>query len=98
MAAFTVNKVYVSKNILALQFICEIGQSVGFQVEVWGIDLMNITGENDFRSFAGPGNNCLNLMWCEVLSLINNKEYFAQASSADIYARGVIISFSSERS
>ena len=47
---------------LVLHLINEVTQTVGMGVEVRGVDLEDVAGENDFGVFSSPGNHRFDLV------------------------------------
>ena len=71
------------KQILVSHAVYHIDKPVGLTVQIGLVYLLNITGKHHFCTFAGTGDDGLNLMWGQVLGFIDNTVGFAQAAPAD---------------
>lgn len=73
----------------------KIGQSVTLRVEVWSVNLINITCKDDLSPpLAGSGYYCFHLMWGKILSFIYNKKKTLEILLPLMYANGCITNFS----
>ena len=78
---------------MAIQFfsaqaVDDVGQPVGLLIQVRRVDLTDVAGEDDFGVLACTGDDGLDLMWCEVLGLVDDENHVGQRAAADVGQRG----------
>ena len=83
LAALPFHQIDMGKQILVSHAVYHIDKPVGLTVQIGLVYLLNITGKHHFCTFAGTGDDGLNLMWGQVLGFIDNTVGFAQAAPTD---------------
>src|SRR5690554_5419338 len=74
----------MSENVLSLHFVSEVSEPVAEHIKVRRINLMDVSCKHHFCSFTCSCNNGFYFVGSKVLSFIDDKKYFRQASSPDI--------------
>ena len=87
LASLAFPEVDVLEHPLACHLFPQMGKAVRPYIQIWLVNLENISGKHHFRSFAGPCNYGLNLVRGKVLSLIHNEIYISQTPAPDICQR-----------
>ena len=77
----------MGEQLLGLHPVDQHGQPVRLAVQVGRVDLVDVSGEDDLRVLAGPGDDRLDLVRREVLGLIHYEEHVCQRSAADVGER-----------
>lgn len=73
----------MSKNRLILHLINHVNQTVRLHIQVWRVDLVDISSEYDLRALASTSDDSLNLVRSKVLCLINDHESIRERTSTD---------------
>ena len=77
----------VAGDAFAFEALHHVRKPVGVGINVRIVDLETIASQNDFRAVACAGDDGLDLMWREVLSLIHDHELLWNASTANVGQR-----------
>ena len=72
---------------LANHAVDEVAQAIGEGVEIGVVDLLYISGEDDFRSFSGASDDRFDFVRREILSLVNNEEDSLQTATSNVSKR-----------
>ena len=83
LAALPFHQIDMGKQILVPHTVYHINKPIGLTVQIGLVYLLNITGKHHFCTFAGTGDDGLNLMRSQVLGFINNTVGLAQTAPAD---------------
>ena len=83
LATFSFHQIDMGKQVLVPHTVYHIDKSIGLTVQIGLVYLLNITGKHHFCTFAGTGDDGLNLMWGQVLGFIDYSVGFAQAAPTD---------------
>ena len=75
------------EQLLTRHFLAQMSETVRPLVQIRLVDLENISGEYHLGAVPRPGNDGLDLMRRQVLSLIDDEKRLPQAASADVSQR-----------
>ena len=53
-------------------------------IQIWMVNLVNVSREDDLCAFTRPCDNRLHLVWCEVLRLVDDEENLDKTPTPDI--------------
>ena len=77
----------MGEEVFAVEFFAQVGKAVGPFVEVGLVYLVYVTGEDNFGSFAGTGDDGFYFVRGKVLCFVYNKEGIGEGAAADIGKR-----------
>ena len=64
----------MGRDLLVLESLDHIGQSIIDAVHIRVVDLIWISGQHDLGSISSPSDDCFHFVRCQVLGLVDNQE------------------------
>ena len=77
----------VRKNLMVPDFVDEVGEAVALRIQIGRVDLVNVSGKDNFGILTGARNNSFDFMRRQVLRLIDDKAHILDTPAANIRKR-----------
>ena len=77
----------MSGDVLTLELLDHIGETVAGGINIRVVDLVRVACEDNLRTFTGTRDNRLDLVWSQVLGLVNDHVLLGYRSSTDVGQR-----------